>query len=87
MSKFVENLFNPVIQFLDKCIGQLSYIGSVAAKGLRLDNYFGYFGILGPEWSRVISSLLASLTFLFILYTIQKYSRVLLWFKDLVKFW
>jgi len=87
VSNFLDNIFSPVVQFLDKCITQLNQVGTVAAKGVRLDNYFGYFGILGPEWAKVISSLLASLTFLFILYTVQKYSSVLLWFKDLIKWW
>lgn len=72
---------------MDKCIGQIGQIGTVAAKGVRLDNYFGYFGLLGPEWARVISSLLGSLTFLFILYSVSRYSSVLLWFKSLVKWW
>lgn len=84
---FWQNIFGPVVQFLDRAAGQMGQMGTVAAKGIRLDNYFGFFGILGPEWARVISSLLASLTFLFILFTIQKYSGVLLWFKALIKWW
>lgn len=87
MSQFVSNIFSPVVQFLDKSIAQLSHMGSVSAKGIRLDHYFGIFGILGPEWARVISTFLGCFVFIFILYTIQKYSGVLLWFKDLIKWW
>lgn len=87
MINFIDSVFNPVIQFLQLCIDRLREIGTIAAKGIRLDDYFGFFGILGPEFSQLISSALAALIFLFILYMVQKYSRVLLWFKDLIKWW
>lgn len=87
MSKFVSNIFDPVVQFLDTCIGQLGQLGSISAKGVRLDQYFGVFGILGPKWAGLISSLIGCVTFIFILYSIQKYSGVLLWFKSLIKWW
>lgn len=87
MSRFVGNIFAPVVQFLDKSIHQLNNLGTISAKGVRLDHYFGIFGVLGPEWARVISTFLGCLIFLFILYTVQKYSGVLLWFKDLIKWW
>lgn len=87
MSNFVSNIFDPVVQFLDKCIQQLNQIGTVAARGVNLDNYFGFFRILGPEWPGVISTLITSFIFLVVLYVLQKNSRVLLWFKDLIKWW
>jgi hypothetical protein len=66
---------------------KLDEIGTIAAKGLDLDNYFGYFTILGPSWMGVIASLLISFLFLFILYQIKTNSRLFLWFKDLIKWW
>lgn len=87
MNNFIDSLFAPVLQFLELIITKLGGIGRIAAKGIRLDDYFAIFGILGPEWAQVINSLLAALLFTFILYMIQKYSRVLLWLKDLIKWW
>lgn len=87
MSKFVENIFDPILQFMDRAMMQTNDLSYVAAKGVRLDNYFGFFGILGPEWSSLISSLLASLVFLFVLYLIKQYTGVILWFKALIKWW
>lgn len=84
---FVDSIFNPISQFLDKMYDGIITVGRVSAKGIRLDDYFGFFAILGPEWTRVITSLIASIMFLFVLFMIQKYSRVLLWFKSLVKWW
>jgi len=84
---FVDSIFDPVFQFLDMMSAKLGEIRHVAAKGIRLDDYFGIFGILGPEWAGVINSLLAALLFLFILFVIQKNSGVLLWFKSLIKWW
>lgn len=68
-------------------IDKLNDIALVASKGIKLDNYFSYFNLLGPEWSGVIISLLASITFLLILFLIKNYSGVLLWFKNLIKWW
>lgn len=87
MNNFVDSIFAPVLQFLQLMIDRLSGIGTIAAKGVRLDHYLGFFSILGPAWTGVISSLLTALFFLFTLYVIQKNSRVLLWFKDLIKWW
>lgn len=87
MTQFIQNLFKPVLEFLDLIIGKLNDLGSMAAKGIRLSDYFGFFSILGPAWTGVINSALSALVFCFILYMVQKHSRVLLWFKDLVKWW
>ena len=87
LTKLIDNLFRPVVAFLDQIISKLSSLGTVAAKGVRLDDYFGFFAILGPAWTSVISSFLTCLTFVFVLFLIQKYGRVILWFKDLIKWW
>lgn len=87
MINFVNTIFDPVLDFLNLIITKLSSIGTIAAKGIRLSDYFGFFSILGPAWTGVITSFLAAFLFIFILYMVQKYSRVLLWFKDLIKWW
>lgn len=87
MINFIDSLFAPVLQFLNMIISKLGELGTVAAKGVHLDNYFGFFAVLGPSWTGVISSLITALIFLFILYMVQKYGRVLLWLKDLIKWW
>jgi len=87
VTNFIDNLFAPVIAWLDKISATLNQAGTVAAKGVRLDDYFGFFAVLGPAWTGVITSFIAALTFLFVLYMVQKYGRVLLWFKDLIKWW
>lgn len=87
MINLVNSMFRPILQFLQQMIDRLHGLGSVAAKGIRLDHYFGFFSILGPAWTGVISSFLASFLFIFVLYVLQKNSRVLLWLKDLIKWW
>lgn len=87
VTNFIESIFNPVISILDLIISKLSSIGTVAAKGVRVSDYFGFFNILGNAWSSLIMQFIAALTFIFVLYMIQKYNRVLLWFKDLIKWW
>lgn len=87
MINFIDSIFAPVLQFLNLIISKLAGIGTIAAKGVRLDHYFGVFGLLGPTWTGVITSFLTAFLFVFILYMVQKYSRVLLWLKDLIKWW
>lgn len=87
MTNFIDSLFAPILQFLDLIYGKLSSIGTVAAKGIRLDHYFGVFAILGPAWTSVITSLITCLIFLFILSMIKRYSGVLLYLKDLIRWW
>ncbi|MED4600090.1 hypothetical protein P9314_05120 [Paenibacillus validus] len=87
MRNFIDSLFSPIIQFLDQCYAKLASVGTIAAKGIRLDHYFGFFSILGNEWTAVITSLITAFLFLYVLDNIQKISRVLLWFKALIKFW
>ncbi|MEV2909515.1 hypothetical protein ABNF65_12915 [Paenibacillus larvae] len=84
---FVQSLFSPILQLLELMTDRLNGMANVAAKGIRLDNYFGILGILGPQWAAVITSLLASIIFLFILYSIQRYSGIFAWFKTLIKWW
>jgi hypothetical protein len=87
MINLIDSIFSPVVQFLDLMIGKLSALGTLTAKGVRLDDYLGFFSILGPAFTALISSLIVCLTFLYVLYMIQKQSRVLLWFKALIKWW
>lgn len=87
MTNFINSIFNPVINFLDLMIGKLSDAGTIAAQGIRLDHYLGFLSFAGPHWVMVIQNFLAALIFLFILYMVQKYSRILLWLKDLIKWW
>lgn len=87
MTNFVKSLFNPVIAWLDMMIDKLDGIGTVAAKGVRLSDYFGFFNLLGNAWTSLIMQFIAALTFVFVLYMIKNYSRILIWFKELVKWW
>lgn len=87
MTNFIKSVFNPVIAWLDMIISKLNDIGTVAAKGVRLSDYFGFFNLLGNAWTSLITQFIAALTFVFILYTIKNYGRIILWFKSLIKWW
>lgn len=87
MINLIDSIFQPVLSFFDNMQSKLDSIGTVTARGIDLDNYFGVLNILGPSWSGVISSLLAAVTFLCVLYIIKTNSRIYLWFKNLIKWW
>lgn len=87
MINFIDSLFAPILQFLDLMAARIAGIGSIAAKGIRLDDYFGFFSLIGPEWTGVITSLITAILFLYTLEAIQSQSGVLMWFKKLFKWW
>jgi hypothetical protein len=87
MTNLIDSLFEPVLTLLDNMQNRLSNIGTISAKGLDLDNYLGWFQVLGTSWIGVIGSLISGLFFIFILYSIKTNSRLYLWFKDLIKWW
>lgn len=87
MTNLIDSLFDPVLQLIENMQNRISSIGTVAARGIDLDNYFGFLTILGPSWVGVMTSFLAALVFLTVLYMIKTQSRLYLWFKDLIKWW
>lgn len=87
MINLIDSIFNPVLTLIENMQNRIENIGTIAARGINLDNYFGFISILGPSWSGVISSFLAGLLFLTVLYMIKTNSRLYLWFKDLIKWW
>lgn len=87
MINFLKSVFDPVFDWFDLMIDRINTLGTIAVKGVRLDDYFGFFAILGPSWSGVITYLISCLIFLLVLYVLQKQSRLILWFKDVIKWW
>jgi hypothetical protein len=87
MTNLIDSLFEPVLTLLDNMQNRISSIGTITGKGFDLDNYVGWFQVLGTSWIGVIGSLISGLFFIFILYSIKTNSRLYLWFKDLIKWW
>lgn len=87
MKKFIDSLFSPIVQMLDWMIEQLNSISLVAAKGVRLDHYFGLFNIIGPQWIGVIQALISAILFLYVLKLVKAQGSLIIWLKGLIKWW
>jgi hypothetical protein len=84
---FIDSLFNGPIQLLQSAINFLSRLANVAATGINVNNYFGWFGVLDPAFQRVINSILASLAFIAILFIVRAVYRIYLSLKAGIKWW
>jgi hypothetical protein len=87
MRNFIDSIFGVPEDLLNFIIQKLNGISGIVGKGIRLSDYFGWFGMLGSEWVAVINSLLASFSVLAILWISQKVYRLYLAFKEGVKWW
>jgi hypothetical protein len=84
---FIDSIMNPPLQFLRMIVQYLSRAALTAAAGVNLSDYVSWIGLLGPQWIRVLNSLLASFTLILVLFVAQRVYRLLLAFKDGIKWW
>lgn len=87
MIGFIDSIFNGPIQLLHQAISFLANLANIAATGININNYFGWFGILDPAFQRVINSILASFSFIAILLIVRAVYRIYLAVKAGIKWW
>lgn len=71
LRNFIDSIFGPPISFLQLCIDMINRAGTVAGKGINVNNYFSFFGYLPPEWQLVVKSAMASIVLLAILFLVR----------------
>jgi len=85
--EFLDNIFSPVISFLDLGIEKLRGIQLVTAQGLNVGKYLSVFGDMPAAWQLVISSLLLSTVLLGSLLIYRSVMRLYYSAKEGVKWW
>ena len=85
--EFLDNIFGPVISFLDLGIEKLRGVQLVTAQGLNVGKYLSVFGDMPAAWQLVISSILISTVLLGSLLIYRSVMRMYYSAKEGVKWW
>lgn len=87
IKNWVDDIFCPVITFLDLAKKKLADVRLVTAQGLNIGQYFKIFGDLPASWQLVITSLLLMITTLGGLLIFRSAMRIYYAIKEGVKWW
>lgn len=87
IKKFLDNIFQPPIAFLDMARERLAAVNSMVGRGLNVKQYLSVFGDLPGPWQMVISSLLAVTVVLISLIIFRSVMRMYYATKEGVKWW
>ncbi|WP_458414529.1 hypothetical protein ACNQFZ_06590 [Schinkia sp. CFF1] len=84
---WVDNIFCPVITFLDLARSKLAAVSLMAGQGLNIGKYLKVFGDLPLSWQLVVSSLLLMVATLGGLLIFRSAMRIYYSLKEGVKWW
>ena len=84
---WVDNIFCPVITFLDLARAKLAAASLMMGQGLNIGKYFKIFGDLPSTWQLVVSSLLLMVATLGALLIFRSAMRIYYSIKEGVKWW
>lgn len=87
MRNLIDSLFDPAFEFVDWIKDALQQAGTVVARGIDLNEYFGWIKLLGNGFTTLLFSLIASFIFLTILHNAKTISRVFITFKEWIGRW
>lgn len=84
---WVDDIFCPVITFLDLAKAKLAAVSLMMGQGLNIGQYFRIFGDLPTSWQLVVSSLLLMVATLGGLLIFRSAMRIYYSIKEGVKWW
>lgn len=84
---WVDNIFCPIITFLDLARSKLAAVSLMMGQGLNIGQYFKIFGDLPTSWQLVVSSLLLMVATLGGLLIFRSAMRIYYSIKEGVKWW
>jgi hypothetical protein len=87
VTDLVDSIFGPLLTWLTDIYNRISQMSVPLAHPLNLSNYFGVFNVLGPDWTTVITSILALSFIYFLVWIIMNNLGLIVKFKNLIKWW
>lgn len=83
----IDNIFSFPESLLRMASDKLSAAGAVVAQGINISDWLAPISILGPNWIKVVNSLLAGATFVLTIWIAKKIYHIYLQFKEGVRWW
>lgn len=84
---WVDDIFCPVISFLDLAKAKLASVSLMIGQGLNIGQYFSIFGDLPTSWQMAISSLFLMITTLGAILIFRSAMRIYYGIKEGLKWW
>lgn len=85
--RFIDNVFDPVLTFIQLAKEKLNDISLITRQGLNVGKYLSVFGDMPNSWQLVISSALISVSFIGGLLIFRSLARLYFSIKEGVKWW
>lgn len=83
----IDTIFGAPLSWLTMMRDMINNAGTVAGKGINLNNYFSFFGYMPTEWQLVVKSAMASVVLLMVLWLVKAGWNSYLNLKGSIKWW
>jgi hypothetical protein len=83
----VNTVLGPVTNFLQYAIDKMNSISMIAYAGLNLDSYLGPIESMGPAWVAMVTSLIAALLLIVIVFVARQVYDLWLAFVNGTMWW
>ncbi|MGG3873223.1 hypothetical protein [Brevibacillus laterosporus] len=86
-----KNLIDQIFDFptglIEQASKRIDEAGTVIGQGIDISSWLAPISMLGPDWTRVVNSILAGATIIFVVWIGKKIFNVYLNAKQGVKWW
>lgn len=87
MRDLIDTIFHPVLGWLEGIITNIHRLSVPLSHPIDFGNYAGYFGILGPYWSKFVTTGFALAFIYFVVYLVVSNIGLFAKFKNMIKWW
>jgi len=87
MRNFIDTIFAPVLAWLTGIYDALDSMRVSTARPIDFNNYFGWFGLLGPSWTLLIVNIGLLGFIYFVVFIVVSQEGLYQKFKDAIKWW
>jgi hypothetical protein len=86
-TNLIDNIFSLPQSILELVRDKLSGASQLVAQGIDISSWLAPISILGPDWVKVVNSLLAGATLVFTFWIGKRVYALYLQFKEGVRWW
>lgn len=87
MINLIDNIFGPILGWLNQAYSYLVHLSVPLSRPLNLSNYFSVFAFLGPAWTTVITTSITLTVLYLVVMVIVRNIDAIIKFIQLIKFW